>query len=340
MSSRAFTAQTFAWLRQVNTDRHLLAIDLKVAVELTRYFRENDQGGRAYPAAKTLADAVGLSERSVRRSIDRLHHAGHLYVIPGKPGRGCSTQYWMVLKTGTATPVFEGQKTGIRKTGIRGKKTGTATPEILRESIPKRVSLEGNPSWEGERVATSSLEESSLPAGTPSLTRGPAGEDASEDSLPIGQPPSWPEKESGADEIAPPPPLEGAFRELREIWRRGHASDDTPKAVAVGRAIFAKVCAAGAEPGEILAAAKTWVAAFEAGDGARYLPALTAWLVTRGWEKPPPAKAKRITPAGKSFRRNGDGLPRSNGGKRNVSNVFFALAADYEAAEAGAEVVS
>ena len=73
-----------------NTDRRLMAIDVKVALELSRYFREQDQDGRAYPAAKTLGDAVGLSERSARRSIDRLHKEGHLYVIPGKPGRGCS----------------------------------------------------------------------------------------------------------------------------------------------------------------------------------------------------------------------------------------------------------
>jgi hypothetical protein len=45
-----------------------------------------------------------------------------------------------VQNDGKLSPVFEGQKTGIRdrqKTGIRGKKTGIAPPEILRESYPR-----------------------------------------------------------------------------------------------------------------------------------------------------------------------------------------------------------
>ena len=58
MSSKPFTAKTFAWLRQINhSDRgRYLAVDLKVAVELTEYFREDDQDGRAYPSHKTLGD--------------------------------------------------------------------------------------------------------------------------------------------------------------------------------------------------------------------------------------------------------------------------------------------
>jgi hypothetical protein len=132
-----------------------------------------------------------------------------------------------------------------------------------------------------------------------------------------------------------------AWLELRALWRRGHAADDTAKTIAVGRAIFGKVCNAGADGAEILAAAKTWVAAFEAGDGVRFLPALTVWLVTRGWEKPPPVRKIKFARAGKfDQRRRKDGLPRSNGGKRNVANEFFALSVEYEAAEAGAEVVS
>jgi hypothetical protein len=164
-----FTAQTFAWLRQINTDKRVLAIDVKIALELTRYFREKDQGGRAYPSAKTLGDAVGLSERSARRSIDRLQQAGHLHVIPGKPGRGCSAQYWMILKTRTATPVFEAQKTGLRdrqKTGIRGKKTGTATPQSLREPILDGECLRTPPS-RGREFALTRESISSDPGGRP-----------------------------------------------------------------------------------------------------------------------------------------------------------------------------
>ena len=86
--SKVFTAKTFAWLRQINHDHGLIAVDLKIAVELTDHFREKDQGGRAYPAAKTLGKGVGVSEQTTFRSIDRMVKRGHLYVIPGKPGRG------------------------------------------------------------------------------------------------------------------------------------------------------------------------------------------------------------------------------------------------------------
>jgi hypothetical protein len=133
MASKQFTAKTFTWLRQINRGRYL-AIDLKVALELTTYFNEKDQNGRAYPSCKTLGDAIGLSERTVRRSVERMHAQGDLYVMWGKQGRRHPHQYWMIIKdekTGTAMPVSE-RKTGIRsrqKTGIPDKKTGTATPE-------------------------------------------------------------------------------------------------------------------------------------------------------------------------------------------------------------------
>jgi hypothetical protein len=39
MSSKAFTAKTFAWLRQINRGRYL-AIDVSVALQLTEYFNE------------------------------------------------------------------------------------------------------------------------------------------------------------------------------------------------------------------------------------------------------------------------------------------------------------
>jgi len=378
-----FTAQTFAWLRQVNTDRHLLAIDLKVAVELTRYFREKDQGGRAYPAAKTLADAIGLSERSVRRSIDRLLHAGHLYVIPGKPGRGCSAQYWMLEKTGTATPVFDGQKTGIRdrqKTGIRGKKTGTATPEILREPIRDgeclrtppspgerdRASRESNPSIGGAADAAPDLpleiadtpeiktrkiakalgvDESTVRedvAGNPargrknrSETKGGnqavAGNPApvsGADAARVVAPKRTPEGECAASSELQPPAVpclnqERTWRELRAVWDRGWASDDTPKALAIGKQAFAKACELAA-PGEILEAARTWIAA---ADAPRYLPPLPQWLAAQGWEKPPPTK-NRERGYFSGNKGHNDRPPRRNG-KVNVADIFFGLADEF-----------
>jgi len=92
------------------------------------------------------------------------------------------------------------------------------------------------------------------------------------------------------------------FAELRALWNRGHASDDTEEAVGLARRAFARACEHG-DVDDIIAGAKTWVAAFEAGDGVRFLPQLPVWLSTRGWEKPPPKKR----------RASGNGKARSNG---------------------------
>ena len=92
------------------------------------------------------------------------------------------------------------------------------------------------------------------------------------------------------------------WRELRALWRRGWASDDAPKAVAIARQAFERACES-AEPSEIIEAAKIWVGA---ADASRYLPPLPQWLAARGWETPPPTNPKRA-------RANGRKAQRSNG---------------------------
>jgi hypothetical protein len=76
----------------------LRAIDLCVAVELSDYFNEDDNGGRAWPGLRTLGDPIGLHEVSVLRAMRRLEVGGHLRVVPGRPGRGQTNQYWMAIK--------------------------------------------------------------------------------------------------------------------------------------------------------------------------------------------------------------------------------------------------
>jgi hypothetical protein len=44
-----FAAKTFTRLRQVAVDKALRPSDLKIAVALTCYFKEQDQGGRGLP---------------------------------------------------------------------------------------------------------------------------------------------------------------------------------------------------------------------------------------------------------------------------------------------------
>ena len=98
MCTKQFTKRTFTFLQQVNENRRLLAIDLKVAVTLIRYFNENDNGGRAYPSIETLATAAGVGEATVIRSVRRMECNGHLRIVWGKPGRGHPNQYWMIIK--------------------------------------------------------------------------------------------------------------------------------------------------------------------------------------------------------------------------------------------------
>lgn len=106
---------------------------------------------------------------------------------------------------------------------------------------------------------------------------------------------------------------EERFSELREIWRRPWADD-----VAADQRAFEVACREVA-PEDIIVAASAWVAA---ADAPRFLPPLARWLANRGWEKPPPAKARRAHGNG---RRN-DGLPRTNGDKVDLAKVFFGIA--------------
>jgi Helix-turn-helix domain len=130
MSSKEFTALTFAWLHQVNQDAGLLPIDTKVCLQLTKHFNEKDEGGRAWPSYKTIGEAVGVSEQTVIRSVHRVHSRGHLRVVWGKAGRGHPNQYWMIVKP-PPVEVSEDEKTSIRdeKTSIRDEKTSIAVEE-------------------------------------------------------------------------------------------------------------------------------------------------------------------------------------------------------------------
>jgi hypothetical protein len=99
--SRQFTALTFAWLYQVNSDTSLAASDVCVCVQLTAHFNE-ERGGVAWPGYRTIGKPIGLSDATVMRSIRRLEVAGHLRVQRGSPGKGHSNHYWMLVK---ASPV-------------------------------------------------------------------------------------------------------------------------------------------------------------------------------------------------------------------------------------------
>src|SRR5262249_21666903 len=123
-------------------------------------------------------------------------------------------------------------------------------------------------------------------------------------------------EEPDADDGAGPPGLAAAWRALRELWARGHLSDNTPKALAYTRRRFVAACARAGGHEPILDGARRWVAAAEDGDGPRYLTPLRAWLDLNGWTKEPPPK--RVRQAG--------GMMNGTGRSREPASVMLARA--------------
>jgi hypothetical protein len=134
MSSKAFTLKTFTFLHQVNHNPELPSSDLAVCLELSCYFNEDDQDGRAWPGCKTIGDAIGLSETTVIRSVRRLEKHGHIRVIWGTQGRGHPNQYWMIVKPAPAQ-VLEPEKPAP----VQGRKPASVTrkPAPVQENLLK-----------------------------------------------------------------------------------------------------------------------------------------------------------------------------------------------------------
>lgn len=84
--SDTFTRDKLSWLDQVAADSAVLPSAFKLAYVLASRFL-NRQSGDAFPRQEQLAEAAGMSERTVRTLIDQLVEHGHLEVIRGRPCR-------------------------------------------------------------------------------------------------------------------------------------------------------------------------------------------------------------------------------------------------------------
>jgi helix-turn-helix protein len=288
----------------------------------------NRESRVAFVAQETLARDLSVSTRTVQRLLDILQRLG-LCITTGS-GRGKASTYWIdpttEKATERATPVssFQRPKRVTRATA-KGRQTapekgdtGVAPTLLKRTKTPSGGVLTHAPLMAGESLA---LTRESIPsiggaaAAAPDLVLPPADrpqiqtqtEPAAAKQTPEGEIADGVEIES-ARTIALN--QENEWRTLRELWQRGWASDDMPKALAIGRQVFAKACQS-ADAGEIIDAARTWVAA---ADAPRFLPALTQWLAARGWEQPPPTKRKHASGSAKrahvrGFRSNGYAKP-------------------------------
>jgi hypothetical protein len=282
MSSKAFTAKTFTFLHQVNTDSELPASDMKVAMAFTWYFNE-DEGGQARVGCGTIGKRIGLSETTVVRSLHRLEARGHIRVVWGKQGRGHPNHVWMLLKPAPAQ-VSEGEKPAPAQAGKPAPvkiKPAPAQENLLKNHTG--ASKEAPCKRERENLLA---QDSDPGGGAAPLMGAPAGKEETEPS-----------------EITEPARLdhERAWRELRGLWDRPYPED-----LQAAKRAFDTACAEGAEPEGIVAGARTWVTAFAvgtAGDGMQFLPKLVAWLDAGKWEHDPPARAKRRTRQAKRRRK-------------------------------------
>jgi hypothetical protein len=89
-------SQTFGWLNAVKVDGHLPASCFKVAFQLAQRTNtaELEKFGTlvTWQSIPTMADAIQMSERTVRDMVSRLQAAGHLEIERGH-GPGNSNRY-------------------------------------------------------------------------------------------------------------------------------------------------------------------------------------------------------------------------------------------------------
>jgi hypothetical protein len=252
----------------------------------------NFKTGRCDPAAATLAKEVGTDERRVRRTLAGLERAG-LIRIDRTRGR-TSNQFTLMVPSnpGQKTRVQPGPKCPANPGQYLGQPGSVGPPNCLNTVGDANASPNV-----GERDDASRLDDppaGGAPDGAPANEgRKTASGQESEEDLLYGKA-NQPQRHGTALVVA------DAFAQLRAVWSvRPWPVNDNAQAMAA----YAHACREVA-PDVILAAASAWVAAFEAGDGVRYLPKLSDWLTGRGWERVPDKKRARAGDGhGNNFRR-------------------------------------
>jgi len=304
-----FTHRKFLWLEQVARDRRLPALSSAVSVLLSPYFNLSHDGA-AWPYQDTLAASLGVRREAVNRVINALVERAHLEVTTTR-GRHKPSVYRLVLKETAATKCAQESTLSEPKMCAENVRIREGKCAPTRTQIPLKTPWASKEAPRRERKANACAFDSS-PGGAAPLTGCPAEEDSptaapsARQESPVERSRSVAREERSGDE---------KFRELRAIWARPWADDD-----AADRRAFEAACREVA-PDDIIEAAQTWVAAFEAGDGVRFLPPLARWLAARGWEKPPPQR--------KASAHNG-ARPRY-GRKPNVAEIGADLVRQYEA---------
>lgn len=133
----------FGWLNAVKADRRLRGSCFKVAYQLAQKINaaEFEKSGKlvTWQSERTIADAIQMSERTVRAMVHRLRDTDHLEIKTGH-GPGSSNRY--TLKYRQPPAEFNGAKTGsqlphsdkqmrqsdVSKPAVHRMKTGSQLP--------------------------------------------------------------------------------------------------------------------------------------------------------------------------------------------------------------------
>jgi hypothetical protein len=339
----------FRWIEQLSTDHRLPVLALRACIQLSAHM-SLDHNGSAIIGQDKIAKKLNAWRQDVSQALREAAALGHLEII--RRGRDHANGYRMVLQDeASAAPDVTASRTsspaddvGNSPTSSDHMMSGISDFDVGNFPTDSPLFPPGaltEPPGEGERTGAKERPKIPPAAGTPPLARGPAAEVPRAPSPPIGESVCAARKqedareesagagasvpESASEHAAEEGPSAAtnldqarAFREFRTLWRRGWASDDTPRAQEIARTAFVAACRE-AKPEEILEGARAWVAA---ADAPRFLPPLAKWLAARGWEQPPPTKRRA------SQHRGG-----SNGARRqrpNLAEIAFELARQYE----------
>src|SRR5262245_1149096 len=255
--AKSFTKQVFDWLRQIKSDHELPPSAALCALQLTEHFNRR-YGGAAWASCEHVAGAIGMSKATVVNLLHLFEQRGHLKVEWGKPGRGHSNRYWMILK-GPSADLFDEIK-GTRKGPSVERKGTPADMNHLKNHLMvsskeetkdgERDALSRQPLYDARAFEGARIIEEEESKGTSEVAARKKEDNTTTTGATIG-----------GDIV----PISADFETLQSIWQRPWPDDEH-----ADRAAFARACRE-ADPAEIIEAAKTWAAAI---DAPRYLQPL------------------------------------------------------------------
>jgi hypothetical protein len=162
-TEKSYTSLKLDWLDQVESDADLPASAFKIAYRLSKHFDKDTLEG--FPGIESIAEKTGLGKATVVDMVRRLEAHGHIAIKSGRPGRGHSHRYRMIIKgrpaehfedgeKGRPADLFEEEKRSVyesEKVGLREIKGRPAEQNTLEEHLkgtPKRERASRAPPFE------------------------------------------------------------------------------------------------------------------------------------------------------------------------------------------------